>query len=88
MATVGSLRSLSVAVGRISSGELQTRVPVESDNEVGDLAAAVNFMASRFEAGLAKERDLTESRREWGRARFPRPAHAVGVHQGNAGESD
>ena len=56
--TVGSLRSLSVAVGRISSGELQTRVPVESDNEVGDLAAAVNFMASRFEAGLAKGRDL------------------------------
>ena len=51
--TVGSLRSLSVAVGRISSGELQTPVPVESDDEVGDLAAAGNSMASRFEPGLA-----------------------------------
>ena len=62
--TIGSLRSLSAAVGRISSGELQTRVPVESDDEVGDLAAAVNSMASQLEAGLAKERELTESRRE------------------------
>ncbi len=47
--TVRSLRTLTAAVGRISSGDLQSRVPVESADEVGELAVAFNSMASQLD---------------------------------------
>ena len=62
--TVRSLRTLSRAAGRVSLGELETRVPVESDDEVGDLALAFNSMASQLESSIAKEQELTQARRE------------------------
>ena len=62
--TVRSLRTLTAAAGRISSGDLQSRVPVESADEVGELAVAFNSMASQLEASIAKEREVTKTRRE------------------------
>lgn len=62
--TVRSLRTLTVAVGRISSGDLQSRVTVESAGEVGELADAFNSMASRLEASIAKEREVAKTRQE------------------------
>jgi len=61
---VTSLRSLSQAARRISSGDFKTRVPVETLDEVGDLAKAFNSMASQLEISEGKERELTQTRRE------------------------
>ena len=62
--TLRSLRALSQAASRVSLGEWSTRVPVESDDEVGDLASAFNSMAGRLESSIAKEQELTQTRRE------------------------
>ncbi len=61
---VRSLRSLAVAVAAISSGDLKTRVPVETHDEVGELADSINTMAAKLEASAAMEKELTQSRRE------------------------
>jgi len=62
--TVRSLRHLIEAARNISSGQLESRVPVESLDEVGELAEAFNSMAQQLETSIAKERDLTQARRE------------------------
>jgi signal transduction histidine kinase len=61
---VRSLRDLGAAVAKISAGDLKTRVPVESEDEIGELAVSINTMAAKLEASLEKERELTQSRRE------------------------
>ncbi len=61
---VRSLRSLAVAVAEISSGDLKTRVPVETRDEVGDLADSINTMAAKLEASADLEKELTQSHRE------------------------
>ena len=61
--TVRSLRRLIEAARNISSGQLDSRVPVESVDEVGELAQAFNSMAQQLETSIAKERDLTQARR-------------------------
>jgi signal transduction histidine kinase len=52
------------AVTQISAGDLTVRVPVNSHDEVGRLAAAFNDMVDRVEASFNKERDLERARRE------------------------
>jgi len=61
---VRSLRSLGTVVAEISAGDFKTRAPVDSDDEVGALAASINTMAAKLEASADKERELTQSRRE------------------------
>ena len=61
---VRSLQTLVAAVAEISSGDLKTRVPVETRDEVGELAEAINSMAAKLEASSEVEKELTQSRRE------------------------
>ena len=53
-----------VAVAKISAGDLKIRVPVESEDEIGELAVSINVMAAKLEASLAAEQELIQSRRE------------------------
>ena len=62
--TVQSLRELVKAARRMSAGDRNTRVPVESDDEVGELAVAFNDMAERLESSFARERGLEQARKE------------------------
>ena len=61
---VRSLRGLIVAVAKISAGDLKIRVPVESEDEIGELAVSINAMVAKLEASLETERELIQSRRE------------------------
>ena len=61
---VRSLTSLCVTVTEISAGDFKIRAPVESQDEVGELASSINTMAAKLEASLDKERELNQSRRE------------------------
>ena len=61
---VRSLRTLGAAVYEISAGDFKTRVPVDSVDEVGNLAASINSMAAQLEASSDREKELTQSRRE------------------------
>ncbi|HKV08420.1 MAG TPA: SpoIIE family protein phosphatase [Thermoanaerobaculia bacterium] len=60
-----NLRGLTEAADRIARGDLETRVPVRSGNEIGKLAAAFNRMAHDLrdhqERLLAEERRRRES---------------------------
>jgi signal transduction histidine kinase len=54
------LRALTEVAGRMSEGDLSTRVPASGRDEIGRLAAQFNRMAERLEASfgeLAAERD-------------------------------
>ena len=51
---VAPIRALTTAAGRIAAGQLNQRVAVTSQDEVGQLAAAFNQMAD----ALARDRDL------------------------------
>jgi HAMP domain-containing protein len=48
----------------VSAGKLDVNVPVHSDNEIGQLAVAINSMIRRLEISLTRERDLEEIRKE------------------------
>lgn len=52
------------AVREMSTGNLGTRVPVESNDEVGELAAAFNDMVERLQSSFERERDLENARKE------------------------
>lgn len=62
--TIRSIQGLVHAVRRTTAGSLDTRVPVLSNDEVGQLAEAFNVMAERLETSFARERELEEARRE------------------------
>ena len=48
----------------MSAGSLDTRVPVQSRDEVGELGEAFNAMAEKLEVSFAKERELEWSRED------------------------
>ena len=48
----------------MSAGSLDTRVPVQSRDEVGELGEAFNAMAEKLEVSFAKERELERSRKD------------------------
>ncbi len=56
---IGSIRELREAAMKIASGDLNQLVPVRSSDEVGDLAAAFNEMASNLRRSHA---DLVEAK--------------------------
>ena len=62
--TARNMREVVYAVRSISAGSLETRVPVESTDEVGELAAALNGMVHRLQVSFGRERDLENTRRE------------------------
>ena len=66
--TAKSIGEVVDAVRRINTGSLDTRVPVELKDEVGELAAAVNAMVERLQMSIARERELETARGELMRA--------------------
>ena len=62
--TARSMREVVDSVRSINAGSLETRVPVESRGEVGELAAALNAMVHRLQVSFGRERDLENTRRE------------------------
>ncbi len=52
------------AVRRISAGRLDARVPLDSNDEIGELAGALNAMAQRLEDSFGRERELENARRD------------------------
>ena len=62
--TARSMRDLVRAVRLTSSGSLDTRVQVQSTDEVGELASAFNVMAERLETSFGRERELDQARRD------------------------
>ncbi len=52
------------AVRKITAGSLDTRVPVQSNDEVGELAVAFNDMVERLQGSFERERDLENARKE------------------------
>jgi two-component system sensor histidine kinase SaeS len=60
-----SFRHVVEAVTQLSAGNLSTRVPVHSNDEVGRLASAFNHMAERMEESFIRERDMEQARREF-----------------------
>ena len=61
--TVQSIRALLDAVRRMGSGDLTARVPVESRDEVAQLATAFNSMVSQLEEISAREHRMEQGRR-------------------------
>jgi signal transduction histidine kinase len=61
--TVQSIRALLDAVRCMGSGDLTARVPVESRDEVAQLATAFNSMASQLEEVSAREHRMEQGRR-------------------------
>lgn len=62
--TTRSFHQMVDAVNRITAGDLSTRVPVRSRDEVGKLASAFNHMVERLEEGFTRERELEQARKE------------------------
>ena len=59
-----SVRQLSRAVKQLSAGRLDTRVPVQFSDEIGDLGEAFNKMAQQLETSFVRERNLEQARKE------------------------
>ncbi len=59
-----SLTRIRAGAARIAEGDLETRVVVETRDELSDLAADLNLMAARLAAVARQERRMERSRRE------------------------
>ena len=66
--TTRALIEVLQAVRTMNAGSLDTRVQVRSNDEVGELARAINAMAQRLENSFERERDLEQARKELIRA--------------------
>ena len=64
----GSIHEVLAAVRAMNTGNLSTRAPVLSSDEVGELASEFNDMAERLEISFARERELEQARTELMRA--------------------
>ena len=62
--TTRSIGEILGAVRAMNAGSLDSRVPIRSRDEVGELAGALNALAERQEASFARERDLEQARKE------------------------
>jgi signal transduction histidine kinase len=58
-----TLRALLTGVRLMGEGKLETRVRVDSGDELRQLAEAFNVMAQRLEEAFGRQRDLEEARR-------------------------
>ena len=59
-----SIHELLDAVRSFNAGNMESKVPVATADEVGELAAAFNDMSQRLEESFSKERELERNRRE------------------------
>ena len=59
------LRDFSVAADRIASGELQERVPISSDDEIGQFAASFNQMAESVERHMKEKDEMLTERQQF-----------------------
>ena len=66
--TARCMRETLAAVREIDAGNLATRVPIQSRDEVGELAMAFNTMAQRLDESFKHERELEKARRDLVRA--------------------
>ena len=57
------LKDLVAATHRMSRGELETRVSIDSSDEIGGLGKAFNQMAERLERSFARQKDIENARR-------------------------
>ncbi len=70
------IRRLATGTTAMAAGDLQTRIPVESGDEVGRLEQAFNSMASRLDAALEVQRRAAGSEAQRAeRARIARELH-------------
>ena len=58
-----ALEEVVDGVRLLNAGSLDTRVPVRSRDEVGELASALNSMAERLNASFTRERELEQARK-------------------------
>jgi two-component system sensor histidine kinase SaeS len=58
-----SLQALLTGVRLMGEGKLETRVKVDSGDELQQIAEAFNIMAQRLEEAFGRQRDLEEARR-------------------------
>ncbi|MNH91002.1 Sensor histidine kinase YycG [compost metagenome] len=61
---VTDLRTLEQGLEIISKGDLDHRVPVEREDELGRVAFNINLMAERLQEQIAKEREMEKSKME------------------------
>jgi signal transduction histidine kinase len=59
-----TLQRLLAGVEAVGAGSLSTRVEVETDDELGQLARAVNHMAAELQAAYMSRDDMEEARRQ------------------------
>lgn len=52
------VKDIKLGVSRMGAGQLETRVPVRSDNDLGELAVSINKMAGDIELMLDAKRQL------------------------------
>ena len=62
--TARSIRELRDGARRMSAGNLDARVSVQTGDEVGELASAFNTMTERLQTSFSRERELEQARRE------------------------
>jgi len=62
--TARTMKRFVDAVRQISDGNLDTRVPIDSNDEVGELATAFNRMVDRLQISFEHERELENARKE------------------------
>jgi signal transduction histidine kinase len=62
--TVRYLKQITDAVSRISGGDLDRHVPVESDDELGTLASHINQMAAQLKKSMEEERLAVQAKNE------------------------
>ncbi len=57
-----SLSAIRRGAAQMAAGDLSARVPVASERELAELAAAFNVMAERLEAAFERQREMEEAR--------------------------
>ena len=62
--TTRSIRDLMQGARHMSAGRLDAQVPVQTNDEVGELALAFNTMSERLRSSFGRERELEQARRE------------------------
>ena len=62
--TAQAVQSLVAAAGRMSTGDLDTRVTVQSHDEIEEVARAFNAMAEQIERSVVRAHDLEQTRKE------------------------
>ena len=62
--TTRSIRDLMQGARNMSAGRLDAQVPIETNDEVGELALAFNTMSERLRSSFGRERELEQARRE------------------------